>query len=251
MVIKKIALSLLDIASHLVINLKSITMKKLIVIFCLTSFSYTCTAPNFIGEQKKKLTEISLYDFFLGEYEKELDRFIDHLGFRESGNDWTVINSFNYLGEFQFGRSALERVGFGHITPKEFRKDPSIFPRELQIEALKALVLCNEIDLNRKIFKHIDIRYVDFIGKTINGIYITKGGLLAGMHLGGLGGVKSFLITAGKVDPQDGYGTKVSDYIREFSIYNLSRHYLKIEEYINDPNIYLIDHQDVLLSFLN
>jgi len=226
-------------------------MKKLIVVLCLIGVSHICAAPDFSGEQKKKQIEMSLYNFYLSEYEKEFNEFMNHLGFKESGNNWMAINTFNYLGEFQFGKSALQRVGFGHITPEAFKKDPSIFPRELQIEALKSLVLCNEIDLNRKVSEFSDVRYVDYIGQIINGIYITKGGLLAGMHLGGLGGIKIFLLSNGKVDAQDGYGTKVSDYIKEFSIYHLSRHYLKIEEYINDPSRYLLDDEEIVLGFLN
>ncbi|HOH61189.1 MAG TPA: hypothetical protein PK698_01680 [Bacilli bacterium] len=251
MVVRKLVLSLYNIASHLVINLNRITMKKLIVVLCLIGVSHICAAPDFSGEQKKKQMEMSLYNFYLSEYEKEFDEFMNHLGFKESGNDWTTVNSYNYLGEFQFGQSALERVGFGHITPEAFRKDPSIFPRELQIEALKALIMCNELDLNRKISKYSDVRYVDYIGQIVNGIYITKGGLLAGMHLGGLGGIKIFLLSDGKVDLQDGYGTKVSDYIKEFSIYNLSRNYLKIIEYINDPNKYLLDDDKMMMDLLN
>ena len=63
--------------------------------------------------------------------------------------------------------------------------------------------------------------YNGFIGKDIKGVPITKGGLLAGMHLGGSGGVKIYLASNGTVDSKDMYGTKISDYIKEFSIYHL------------------------------
>jgi len=64
-------------------------------------------------------------------------------------------------------------------------------------------------------------KYEHYIGTTINGIKITRSGLLAGMHLGGLGSVKVFLLTNGKSDRHDINGTRISDYIKEFSTYKI------------------------------
>ena len=58
-----------------------------------------------------------------------------------------------------------------------------------------------------------------YIGCTINGVKITKSGLLAAAHLSGAGNVKSFL-NGGIDDFKDGNGTKLTTYLKEFSNYN-------------------------------
>lgn len=194
-------------------------MKKLVILMIFLFASLICVAPSTDNNEEKR--ERMIHEYHYLQYEKELHMFIDHLGFRESTNNWMVINDFNCLGEWQFTHSTLINLGYNDITPEEFKKDPNIFPRELQLEALKALITMNEISLNKRITRNDTSRYIDFIGKTINGIPITKGGLLAGMHLGGIGGIKLFIESNGKIDPQDGYNTKLSDYIKEFSIYEL------------------------------
>lgn len=159
----------------------------------------------------------ALYDRLYGEYtrikyEVEFNNFINMLGYKESRNNWMIVNSIGCLGEWQFSRSTLKQLGYGHITAKTFKNSPSIFPRQLQLEVLKNLIRYNSNKLKE---------YECFIGTVINGTIITKAGLLAGAHLGGVGSVKVYLNSIGRVDRQDKYGTKISDYIREFSMFNL------------------------------
>lgn len=189
------------------------TMKKVITIICLMFLFRVCVAPVLNSFHQKDIIERATYEYHNWEYEQELELFIDHLGYKESGNDWTIINDINCFGEWQFAYGTLKHLGYGHITPEKFRMDPSIFPRELQIEVLKILIKINMISIST---------YNGFIGKTIKGVPITKGGLIAGMHLGGSQGVKMYLASNGAIDKDDAYGTKISDYIREFSIYRLT-----------------------------
>lgn len=56
-----------------------------------------------------------------------------------------------------------------------------------------------------------------YVGKTINGVEITRDGIVAMAHLGGIGGATQFLTSNGQYDPDDdknGDGTKLSDYAR-------------------------------------
>lgn len=145
-------------------------------------------------------------------YDKELTRFAKHLGLKESGNRWTAINPHGYFGEYQFGNRTLSRLGYEHITVERFKADSSIFPPDLQMEVLKQLIRVNSMDLRP---------YAKYINKEIKGIRITKSGLLAGMHLGGLGAVRLFLESNGSVDKSDANGSRISQYIKEFGIYNL------------------------------
>lgn len=191
----------------------NVTMKKLIIMISFLFIFTISKAPEISTEQNKSLIERAIFVYNEYQYEKELSLFIDHLGYKESGNDWTTINGINCFGEWQFAYGTLKHLGYGHITPEKFKQDSSIFPRELQLKVLKTLIQINELSLGS---------YKGFIGKTINGVPITKGGLLAGMHLGGSRGVKIYLSSNGIIDSKDMYGTKISDYIREFSMYRLS-----------------------------
>jgi hypothetical protein len=52
----------------------------------------------------------------LGPFTKELWQiYCDVLGFRESGNDYTSLNQFNFAGRWQFGCGAL--IDTGHVQP--------------------------------------------------------------------------------------------------------------------------------------
>ena len=43
------------------------------------------------------------------------------LGFRESGNRYDIVNSYGYMGKYQFGKSTLKGLGF-KVTQDEFFK---------------------------------------------------------------------------------------------------------------------------------
>lgn len=142
----------------------------------------------------------------------EFDRFIMDLGFRESSNDWKSINLIGCLGEWQFSEATLKFLGYAHVTPENFRRDPSIFPREVQLEALLALINWN---------LHFLKRYETFIGDTINGVVITQSGMIAASHLGGAKTLMDFLDSGGKVNKADTLGTSINDYMHLFQGYDL------------------------------
>jgi len=202
----------------------NVTMKKLTIIIFLMFIFRICCAPINSMEQKKEQIKDGLYLYYEHQYENELELFINHLGYKESRNDWTIINTINCFGEWQFAQSTLKYLGYGYVTPEKFKKDPTIFPRDIQLKVLKILIEINELSIEQ---------YKDVIGTTINGVIITKSGLLAAAHLGGVGGIKLYIMSNGNIDKADAYGTKISDYIKEFCIYDLSRKYLD-EQYIND-----------------
>lgn len=183
-------------------------MKKMMLFFVFL----TCLGMALCPPLDKKVIEVKVIRFYeFLQYERELTLFAEHLGWKESRNNWQVINSINCMGAYQFHPKTLQRLGYD-IKPAEFRKDPSIFPKELQEECLRLLIKVNLMSLKK---------YEHYIGTTIKGIKITRSGLLAGMHLGGLGSVKVFLLTNGKADRQDMNGTSISDYIKEFSAYKI------------------------------
>ena len=185
-------------------------MKRILLITILCVSLYNCSdAPN-LSVRANNETYMKVKAEV--EYGLEFECFVNHLGLRESNNNWKAINTKGYIGEWQFGYGTLKTLGYGYITPEKFKDDPNIFPRSLQKQVLRELVDVNIGEL---------VSYEKYIGTTINGVKITRAGLIAAAHLGGMVSVKKFLTSHGVIDFKDIYGTKTSDYIREFGIYNL------------------------------
>jgi len=138
-------------------------------------------------------------------HEDELNRFLNDIGHRESGNRYDITNTWGYMGRFQFGKSTLKGLGF-KVSKTEFLNNP-----QLQDSAMMALLNHNK----EKLQNYIDI----YDGKTINGMYVSESGILAAAHLGGQGSVKRYF-RKGKVF-SDAYGTKITSYMKQFSGYDI------------------------------
>ena len=136
--------------------------------------------------------------------------FKEFLGFYESGSDYKKINSLGYLGKYQFGRSTLKVLRIKKI-------DNFINIPELQEKAFLMNVMRNKWILRREIER--------FSGKKINNILITESGIIAAAHLSGPGNVKKFLRNNcnNNLDFKDINGTKISDYIKIFRNYDISK----------------------------
>ena len=138
---------------------------------------------------------------------KNHSKFLDEIGFRESSNNYKAVNQFGYLGKYQFGRKTLNAIGFDSISNYEFLSNPSI-----QEEAMLVLLQKNKHTLRREI--------KNYVGQTINGIYITESGILAAAHLGGAGNVRKFFRKG--YEFKDGNGTKMTSYMVRFAGYDLN-----------------------------
>lgn len=157
-------------------------------------------------EEERILKEQAIKDSIANYHKVELDNFLSAIGFRESGNRYDITNTFGYMGKYQFGRSTLKGLGY-KVSKREFLNNP-----DLQEEAMLSLLNHNK----EKLQQYIDV----YDGKTINGIYITESGILAAAHLGGQGSVRRYFRN-GKVF-KDGYGTKITSYMSEFSGYDIN-----------------------------
>jgi hypothetical protein len=187
-------------------------MRKVFLTLLLAFISHLCSAPN-IGFRLEMLKFQSIYGLINQKYhESEFSRFVNDLGSSESGNNWLSINLIGCFGEWQFEESTLNFLGYRKITLKRFKADPEIFPRELQLKALKTLIRVNLLYL---------INYEHFIGDSINGVVITKSGMIAASHLGGAGSLQKFLDSNGKINRKDVLGTSISDYLKRFRFYDL------------------------------
>lgn len=131
--------------------------------------------------------------------------FLQAIGHKESGNNYSIVNTFGYMGKYQFGASTLKGLGF-KVTKEEFLNNPA-----LQEEAMQALLEHNRKKLKRQIEK--------YCGETIHGVYITESGILAAAHLAGQGNVKRFFRKG--YEFKDGYGTTMTSYMEKFGGYQL------------------------------
>lgn len=157
---------------------------------------------------------ITVYKNFM----KPKEEFIAKLFQRESSGRANISKidkkgEHSYIGGFQFSRTALKDIGMSDITYQKFKENPNIFPYEKQVQALEKFMKNNEYYMRN---------YLNYIGKIINGIEITKSGLLAAAHLVGQKQVKKFLSTNGEKDPTDGNGVKCSTYMKEFAGYDVN-----------------------------
>lgn len=137
---------------------------------------------------------------------KNHNKFLEDLGFRESSGNYKAVNKFGYLGKYQFGRATLNSLGYRNVTNRQFLSDPS-----LQDQVMEDLLVHNKKILKRYIKK--------YDGKTVHGVFITESGILAAAHLAGAGNVRRFFRKG--YEFKDGYGTKMTSYIKKFSGYQL------------------------------
>lgn len=161
------------------------------------------------------VTEIKPKPIIIPEVEIELEpvsievldhsAFLDAIGHQESGNNYEIVNTFGYMGRYQFGQSTLKGLGY-NLSRDEFLQSPFI-----QEQAMTKLLNHNR----KKLSKYIE----KYEGKTVHGIFITESGVLAAAHLAGAGNVRKFFRRG--YEFQDGYGTRMTTYMEKFSGYQL------------------------------
>ena len=133
--------------------------------------------------------------------------FKEALAFKESRGDYFTVNTYGYLGKYQFGKGTLKMIGIHNAN--DFLSNP-----ELQERAFLANAERNKWILRKDIER--------FVGKSIHGVLITESGILAAAHLGGPGNVKKFLRSYGSSNFADAYGSSVKYYMKKFSGYDTS-----------------------------
>ena len=171
------------------------------------TLNYSVNTDEEIATNFNSSTETKTFNQFSPFLGKTFVGFKEALAFKESRGDYSCINTFGYLGKYQFGKGTLKLIGIYNST--KFLKDP-----ELQERAFIANAQRNKWILRK------DIK--NFVGKRINGVLVTESGILAAAHLAGPGSVKKYLRSYGINNFEDGYGTTISHYMKKFSGYDTS-----------------------------
>ena len=163
---------------------------------------------------------------------KNMEGFLYALRCRESTNNYKTVSGSGYLGAYQFGERALADLGIYKESDEEgYKKNDWVgivkkndygvtsisgflSSEKQQDDAMKGLIRKNWGYIKSyKLKKHI--------GKTYAGVKMTVSGMIAGAHLVGIGGLKTFLDSGGTEIPKDGNGTPITDYIRDYGGYDL------------------------------
>ena len=134
------------------------------------------------------------------------DPSVDRLLQRESGGNFNAKNDQGYVGRAQFGEDRLTDARNAGVVPadmsaEDFRANPKI---QMAAEEWHFGDINDFIDQNG---------LAAYEGKSVNGIPITREGMVNVAHLGGKGGLAKFLKTAGEYNPADANGTSLSDYM--------------------------------------
>ncbi len=144
------------------------------------------------------------------QYRVRYFRFKKLLAKYESANNWKEYNQFGFIGKYQFGQSALDATGYGHITFENFKLNPASFPEQDQEKAMDILLKINESVMGKSIDKFVGLIFFDSIP-------LTRMGILAAAHLAGPANVREFLESFGERNFKDKMGTRISDYVYRFS----------------------------------
>ncbi len=160
----------------------------------------------------------------------EYSDYLAALSAGESSSNPTSVNKYGYLGSYQMGESALIDAGYylkdntpntndwkGTWTGKNgiHSKADFLANAAVQTQAIK--------DYNIKQWGYIQNLGLDsYLGQTVAGIVMTESGLLAGAHLVGVGGLKTFLQSNGAQIPSDGNNTAITHYLSTFNGYNVA-----------------------------
>ena len=195
-------------------NRKKLDSITLVLLFALTIFSlmaFTTYRSYVIPVVEIKPLPIKTIPVEIVRESFELvqpshQQFLEAIGHRESSNNYSVVNEFGYMGKYQFGKATLKGLGI-NVTKEEFITNP-----KLQERAMHMLLSHNRKKLKRYIKK--------YEGQIIHGVLITESGVLAAAHLAGQGNVRKFLKNGFVFE--DGNGTKMTSYMKQFGGYILN-----------------------------
>ena len=195
-------------------NMKKLDSITAVLLFALTIFSlmaFTTYRSYVVPVVEIKPLPIEIIPVKIVRESFELvqpshQQFLEAIGHRESSNNYSVVNEFGYMGKYQFGKATLKGLGID-VTKEEFIND-----HRLQEKAMHMLLSHNRKKLKRYIKK--------YEGQIIHGILITESGILAAAHLAGQGNVRKFLKNGFVFE--DGNGTKMTSYMKQFGGYILN-----------------------------
>jgi hypothetical protein len=164
--------------------------------------------------------------------------FLEDFSSTESGGTYNIRDQYtgDYLGKYQVGYQALMDTGYViyDLTLGPLPKDTDVIWTEKSADLgvisvddfLNNVGNIQEIaiaDIHKKTWGYLENNgATDYVGQTINGIYITNSGLLAAALSLGASGIKNELDNNNINNATDGAGNSVSYYFNKFQDYDIS-----------------------------
>ena len=167
------------------------------------------------GKQEQiDISEMSIPIVEVEEVEEESDsrkdilRFLEAIALFESNNRYDVVNSYGFLGRYQFSPRTIKHLGYD-ILNEDFLRNA-----RLQDEIMLAYMRENYVSLRPYIEEYNNTNY--------KGMYITTSSILAGAHFAGAMGMKRFLLNKlDSIGTVDANGMTLRKYMTKFSDYNV------------------------------
>ena len=167
------------------------------------------------GKQEQiDISEMSIPIVEVEEVEEESDsrkdilRFLGAIALFESNNRYDVVNSYGFLGRYQFSPRTIKHLGYD-ILNEDFLRNA-----RLQDEIMLAYMRENYVSLRPYIEEYNNTNY--------KGMYITTSSILAGAHFAGAMGMKRFLLNKlDSIGTVDANGMTLRKYMTKFSDYNV------------------------------
>ena len=163
---------------------------------------------------KQEQIDISELSIPIVEVEEESDsrkdilRFLEAIALFESNNRYDVVNSYGFLGRYQFSPRTIKHLGYD-ILNEDFLRNA-----RLQDEIMLAYMRENYVSLRPYIEEYNNTNY--------KGMYITTSSILAGAHFAGAMGMKRFLLNKlDSIGTVDANGMTLRKYMTKFSDYNV------------------------------
>jgi len=139
---------------------------------------------------------------------KDILRFLEAIALFESNNRYDVVNSYGFLGRYQFSPRTIKHLGYD-VLNEEFLRN-----KRLQDEIMLAYMRENYVSLRPYIEEYNNTNY--------KGMYITTSSILAGAHFAGAMGMKRFLLNKlDSIGTVDANGMTLRKYMTKFSDYNV------------------------------
>lgn len=139
------------------------------------------------------------------------------LGERESSNNYSVINSFGFMGKYQLGYDRLFELGLVVLNGTCYDwKNGLDQEKFLENEYLQEVVFdLHFFDVLNRLVRS----YSSFINFKINETNLSFSGMFAGVHLLGFESIDKRLKSGEEI--KDAYGTSIDTYLELFSGYEI------------------------------
>ena len=164
-------------------------------------------------------------------FEKSNNYYTD-LAMRESSNRAWIENQYGFIGLYQMGTDALKDTGYIDRTSNKWSGKYGIKTRQdflINFDVQNIAVR----EYHKIIWEKYLKDYHDYEGQEINGVKLTKSGMIAASHLVGAGALIRLIKSNGKINKDDGNGITCFEYLIGFKNYQVD---YSIDEFIKNLN---------------